>query len=349
MREIRSFRLWKMFFPVKYQVGTYSGSALNAVKYQFERNATVSAKGTRLWVAATVHNAVQEYRDFAAGQGTATPPTDLKIQISDLGSAGGGATPLFRVRTADGLVEAVVTTFALSKFGPAGVTTAVINAVIAILKRQVDVLYSYKYDNVGDLTSDAISELMYHELSHAATYPQAGNGWYSAFVDAEINEIVFNAFDGNFRPYGHGDTPNSPIIAVGEGWAYYYGNFIADLRYGTLAPDQLEQTGGFIAQQGNGTGHPHIDVVEAFNPNQGTDNFRWIPQGVFLDLSDSGADTFPNSTINDQVSGYTNQQMFQAIEFDVRSVQSYRDRLLVRNSFNQAANVQNLFQQYNYN
>ncbi len=50
----------------------------------------------------------------------------------------------------------------------------------------------------------------------------------------------------------------------------------------------------------------------------------------------------------DDVSGYTNQQIFNALQSDVRSIPAFRDRLLQQNGNNQAANVNLLFQQYGY-
>jgi hypothetical protein len=43
---------------------------------------------------------------------------------------------------------------------------------------------------------------------------------------------------------GTGTTNYSPIIAVGEGWAYHVGHFLSEQRYGTTATCRNEQPVG---------------------------------------------------------------------------------------------------------
>lgn len=85
----------------------------------------------------------------------------------------------------------------------------------------VDVTIGY---NTFDVTSrnDRMAELCYHEFTHAAYYNKVGNNLYGDFVQAEINELISN-FGNQFSPYGPGNTGNSPIIALGESWAYHMG------------------------------------------------------------------------------------------------------------------------------
>ena len=52
--------------------------------------------------------------------------------------------------------------------------------------------------------------------------------------------------------------------------------------------------------------------------------------------------------LNDGVFGFTNQQMFNALESDVKSIPAFRQRLLQQNGNNQATEVTNLFAQYGY-
>ncbi len=129
------------------------------------------------------------------------------------------------------------------------------------------------------------------------------------------------------------------------------GNFLSDRTYKSLVVCQTEQTGGISWCSTDGTVHPHIDVVENFNPNLLTDPFRWIPQGLFQDLRDNT----PNETIvnlrfvNDAVTGYTNAQMFSAFQNTIFTLQDYRLRLIQQNPTNPTSgNVTNLFFQYRY-
>ena len=115
-----------------------------------------------------------------------------------------------------------------------------------------------------------------------------------------------------------------------------------------MAVYQTKQTGGIEWCNTAGTGHPNINVVENFNPNLPTDPFRWIPQGLFQDLRDPANETNPPFSVNDNVSGYTNQQMFAAFQSNINTLQDYRLRLLQTTTNPTSASVINLFNQYHY-
>lgn len=92
--------------------------------------------------------------------------------------------------------------------------------------------------------------------------------------------------------------------------------------------------------------HPHLDVEESFNPNLASDPFKWIPQGLFYDLRDLSNE---NAPVIDQVSGFSNQQMFNAFQSTIFTLADYRAKLLQQNPTNQiSAFVTNLFNQYHY-
>ncbi len=121
--------------------------------------------------------------------------------------------------------------------------------------------------------------------------------------------------------------------------------FWAEQRYGVLGSCQFEQKGGFSYCRG-GSVHPHIDVLEAFDPNLAADPFRWIPKGLMQDLMDNTNET--GTPVIDQVSGYTNQQMYSAFQSNIYTLQDYRLKLLQTTSNSTSAFVTNLFAQYHY-
>ena len=99
------------------------------------------------------------------------------------------------------------------------------------------------------------------------------------------------------------------------------------------------------------TCHPHIDVEENFNPNLGTDPFKWVPQGLYQDLRDNT----PNETlanlnfVNDAVTGFTNAQMFAGFQSNIFTLQDYRVKLIQQNpTISTSGNITNLFLQYHY-
>ena len=110
------------------------------------------------------------------------------------------------------------------------------------------------------------------------------------------------------------------------------GHFLADQRYGIHA--YCEHEGGqqykYCPDLFN---HPNIDVLEYYVPSYSTDPFHWIPKGLMEDLMDNGEPTF-NTSVNDQVSGYTISQLFGALQSDVTSIPQYEARLLQQNPSN---------------
>ncbi|MEO7800627.1 MAG: hypothetical protein ABIR81_01435 [Ginsengibacter sp.] len=161
-----------------------------------------------------------------------------------------------------------------------------------------------------------------------------------------INEIISTfVTNTDFKPYGKGLSGNAPIIALGEGWAYYIGHFYADRTYGINSSCQREQKGGGLWCTADGTGHPHLDVEENFNPNLTVDNFEWIPQGLFHDLRDPTGETAP---VLDQVAGYTHAQLFNTFQSNIYNLQNYRLRLLQTTTNTTSSQVTALFSQYNY-
>ncbi len=335
VKGIKGIRIWQARFPVKYKVGTYSGVNLNTITPDpLTRNASTDSKGQRNWVAATVHNAVQQYRNLAASQGTGLPPSGIKILISNLGS-GDASTPM---------LSKIAVSTPYDYFGFVVGYNSIINGVAQVILGSVDLLFSYNFQNGGgSAQSDRIYETTFHELSHAAHFSKAGSITYNLFVTSVINEVISNIGNG-FAPYGNGSNSYSAIIALGEGWAFHYGHFLADLRYGSQASCQSEQIGGSTWC----SSRPHLDVLENYDPNLPSDRFRWIPKGLMLDLIDTNNETRPPQFVNDNVSGYTNQQIFNALESDVRSIPAFKDRLLQQNGNNQQNGVNILVQEYGY-
>jgi hypothetical protein len=218
---------------------------------------------------------------------------------------------------------------------------AAIAATIA--RTKVDMAVDYNPSSILNFTSDHLKETVYHEMSHASHYSKVGTNWYTQFVNAEIAEIVAHP-SGSLNPYGDGTSPsNSPIIALGEGWAYHMGHFLADQRYSVRGSCQTEQSGlsycpGFGAR-------PHIDVLEGFNPNLTFDPFRWIPKGLMEDIIDN---TPTETVVNDQVSGFTISQIFNALQSDITTLPQYKARFLLQNNNAQQVQINTLFTSYNY-
>jgi hypothetical protein len=80
IKGLRGARLWQMLMPVKINIGTYRGN-LNNITYNVDDNNDLRSRGARHWGAATAHNCVQEYHQFATVQGIGLPPQKTRILI----------------------------------------------------------------------------------------------------------------------------------------------------------------------------------------------------------------------------------------------------------------------------
>ena len=350
IRGIRGLRLWQSLYPVQNTLGVYSGTK-NHITYNYLQYAnSTKAKGNRYWVAATTNNAIIEHRDYAAQFGFSAAPTGLNVYITSWAMFEGlASTPLFAKRFIQTLPSSFISTQLVYWELSNNIITWYLAFFATVARARLDMAIDYHRADMTRFTSDFIKEDVYHECSHASQYVYSGNSWYGDFVSALLAEIV--AHPGNqdpLNPYGSGTTNNSPIIALGESWGYHIGHFVTDQRYGATAICQSEQDGGAVCCNTNFNGRPHIDVLEQFIPTLATDRFRWIPKGLMNDLMDNVGE--PGATfVNDQVFGYTIQQIFTALQSDVSTMAQYRARLLAQNPGNPTnVNVNALFASYGY-
>ncbi|HEY8935543.1 MAG TPA: hypothetical protein VIM65_10005 [Cyclobacteriaceae bacterium] len=345
IRGIRGARLWKMLLPLQHVFGPISGSEINTYQHKFVYYTGIKTLGNQLWNAATINNSVQEYKGYATQLGIGSIPSKLKIFVS-AGKrwSGSASTPMFAKRQVYDINVPFYKTYGVNY------SDIVVSQLGGVLAGELDLIVDYYYaynDESNAMTSDLQAETIYHELTHAAHYNKLGNTWYTEFVNAELTTAKLYS-GGNTSPYGTGNNSVSPIIALGEGWAYHMGHYMADMKYGVNGSCQSEDD-NFRCPDVAHNVHPHIDVLEKFDPTSSY-HFHWIPKGLMLDLMD---DT-PNEVVGntggkpDQVSGYTNQQCFNALQSDVKSIGDFKNRLLQQNNNNQQAQVNTLVQFYGY-
>lgn len=266
----------------------------------------------------------------------------FNVYITNWGSfAGSASTPLFNKRFDSNLPSSFVNTFLI------GLTSIPVSAVLGVITRvRLDMIIDYHVASTNAFSSDLIKQTIYHELSHASQYSQLGNTWYTNFVNAELNE-VYGYPSGPFSPYGPGQDGNSPIIALGEAWGYHMGYFLANQKYNVENINPTKGDFQVVVQQ-NGYIGTDLVALENFIPNLPADPFKWIPKGLMLDLMDNG-EPFPITQVNDNVSGYTIQQLFAAMQSDITTVAQYRARLVQQNPNNPTSNqISALFTSYNF-
>lgn len=340
VRGLFGVRLWNIVWPLKKNIGKYKGDLSNTL-YTFFRQEAVQTRGMQDWVGVTAFNKRTDYGGLAIQDDLPGVPAYMDLFITPL--TGSAAAPMFphRYPNNNELLSFFVQRFML------GVALFPQYALMLneVARSRVDLLYGYNRFH-ENLDSDDISEVMFHELSHAQHYNQVGNDWWHEFVLSELTETADNA-GTQFDPYGQGNTVRSPIIALGESWAYHYGRVLADRVYGiNFSSNQVEQ--GQTYTNGNPVAglSSHLNLLEDFDPVfRPNDPFRWIPQGIYYDMFDIRNENFP---VFDQVSNYTNQQFFNALDADIFTLQNYRIRLLQENGNNQQNEVTQLFTNYGY-
>lgn len=92
------------------------------------------------------------------------------------------------------------------------------------------------------------------------------------------------------------------------------------------------------------------NFLEKFNPNRplNLDPNRWLAKGLFYDMIDQIGNEPTESSIVDNVSGFTNQQFYQALQNDVNSMSDYKAKFLQQNNFSQQTQINDLFNQYGF-
>ena len=353
--KVRGVRLWQMLFPVKKRLGVFGKGEMANIVFVFAKPADGSAHNKDLpyWVAATTHNSLLEFRDYATEFGVGLPPERLKILISNWGGgfSATGIAPMFNKCPGD--FTAGQSEFFIAKASILTLFGLPTTLVITVLKNQVDVIINYQAPNadyVCRLNTVWINQLAYHEFGHAAHYNQAGSGFWLQYRNAIANELT-KLNQTEFHPYGTGnDQNNAPILATGEMWGNHCEYIFANRKYGVMNGITTRMQSAEFSNPTNSGLSCFFDAIENFNPNNTGEKWSWIPQGLPYDLNDNRNEQilggFPN--INDAVNSYTNQQIFNALQSDVRSIPAFRNRLLLQNNNNQAANVNLLFNQYGY-
>ena len=336
----------RALYPTKLGIGIYSGN-LNNIPYVFQRGNDVRTKRYRCWWAAQLMNAQLEYNEMAATQTIGQLSFGrFRVALTSFSFlSGGGATPMNSHRVFSGFPTADYIKYYFAN-PITSIGTLFYNALNnGILFRFMDMGLGYNTANLW--TSNQVKDLMYHEMTHAAHFVKVSEFWWNDFVYSESYTITKHVFSPQNQPYGLGDDGTiSNIISLGESWAEHVAQVFCDIRYSAVT--------SFKAKQGINYSNnipvfgisSHLNALEDYDPiNRPNDPFRWIPEGIYYDLFDVRNENIP---VFDAVSNYTNQQFFQSLDPDVKSMPQYRNRLLQENGNNQQNQVIQLFLNYGY-
>lgn len=311
--------LWEWTTTVKDFVGCLDGPDFNNISVNYHMWNEQGSQGHRYWGAATVNNAVHEFHDFANQDGINPPPDDLDIYIgknTTYGYALMSAQSVISITSGTVLAAA---TFWTGPFAPiiGGISMGIMQAILPDI-----------HIGINFLSSDRQKALAYHELAHASHFSQVGSIFWEQLVLAEI------------FANGHGDqnSDNADLIAVCESWAGHIGNSYAHRKYPTNAVTSIASTWEFREERRWNESENHI------------------PVGLYHDLADMG--TEPEScnidgsdctVVSDNVSDFTNDQMFSCLTHTTTAISSFQTCLIenhLSSTTNSVAQVNALFDSY---
>lgn len=344
--KVRGIRLWNMLLPNRVRMGVINGQDIPQFRYVFNKPADGSASNRNLanWACATTHNSIIEFKEYSSEFGLPHPPGNLKVIVTNWGFMNeAGSAPMWNKRFLDlndPLKKLFIPFLAQQQYIAAGVA-----AFLSTLKGQMDLIIGYaSSDYKCRLRSSQLRNLVYHELGHAQHFSQVGPDFWHQYAD-EITRNLISTFFSD--PYGPGDDP---IIGVSEMWGSFVENWYGERHYkngGSSAFFVRVNGKDYYATIPFNIGlNPNFTALEMFNPEDNGDFYRWIPTGLPYDLWDNRNDN--GEPVLDFVSGFSIQQIFRALQNDVRSVQDFRQKLLQQNSNLQFSQVNDLFKQYGY-
>lgn len=312
---------WQWLTTVKDYVGQVSGPNFNNIQVRYNMYENQATQAHRFWGAATVNNALHEFHEYAIADGINTPPDGLDIHIGPYNGYGYAIMSVQNeLSAAAGAAMGVASSFFAGPFAP----------VIAVLGWAGTLIYLPDvHIGVDSRESDDLKSLAYHEFAHASHYASVGREYWRKMVTATI------------FANGHGtqDSGNAELIAVVESWAEYIGGHVyVDRTYGSNFStirswdNQLERTW-----------------------NERTNH---IPIGLFRDLADVGEPTIGTSggitvtacnqrepgctAIDDNVSGFTNAQLFSCLSPVTSTLGAYEECLIDNHLSSTPANLTQL-------
>ena len=344
--KVRGVRLWNMLLPNRVRMGVINGQDIPQFRYVFNKPTDGSASNRNLanWACATTHNSIIEFKEYSSEFGLPQPPGNLKVIVTNWGfMRGAGSAPMWNKRVIDlndPLKKLFITFLAQQHYITAGVA-----AFFSTLKSQMDLIIGYaSSDYTCRLRSSELRNLVFHELGHAQHFSEVGHVFWNQYADEITRNLISSGFSD---PYGSGDDP---IIGVSEMWGSFVENWYGERHYknGGSSVFFVEKNGkDYYATIPFAIGlNPNFNALELFNPTDVRDSYRWIPSGLPYDLWDNRNDD--TNPVIDLVSGFSIQQIFRALQSDVRSVPTFRQKLLQQNSNLQFSQVNDLFKQYGY-
>lgn len=314
--------------PVKQNLGQFGG-AVNDI--QIRHNRFPANAGDRMermfWFASTANNAAFEYDFYADQEGMGRAANNLEVLLAN--TSNDASAPMLSHLLDDprigftvvagiaigGGVQSSFTNFwtqlvpGVGTILPAAGSVAYYAVAGYLVANLPDVVYSYGADGTGFPLSDRVKQTFFHEYAHTAQYEGLTNDPNMYWL-GNVIQIISNAAQyGQTLSYGLRNGPHYERTDIIEAWANHIGLFMADLHYDELHSFSTPADENKWIYDGNNRGEIHIPDL--------TSTGNWIPWGLMWDLFDDAAHnnsplSIPDG-VNDQVTGLTNAQLFNAV------------------------------------
>jgi hypothetical protein len=310
--------LWGYSFPRRAYIGHFWGPNYNDIPIKFDFTNDIGSWNFRNWVASTVNNSVFEFGGFVSGQSISrTPPGNLKILITPWGEGNVGAAPMLDKM---GIVQQFIlfstaNSIFAGLFGVVG--QVLLPPAVQLWLEVVAPDISLNLNNEGQVNSDDIRELFYHELAHAQHFSQVGSNYW-------LKNIGYTILHNG---YGDGTDANAGRCSVIESWGFQIGPSAAHLRYG-----------GNNSNIGNPFTNTYRSILErslAWTTPVSSTGVLGVPHIPFAwewDLQDNNGanpiNEIENGLVTDRVTGFTNAQIFSTMTSDMESMTQMKAALL---------------------
>ncbi|NQW42233.1 MAG: hypothetical protein HQ463_02210 [Bacteroidetes bacterium] len=192
------------------------------------------------------------------------------------------------------------------------------------MKNQHSTQHTAHTSVLANRQSDVIANVLYHEFAHSSHYSKVGNTFWFNYV----SYVILNG------GYGNASTTGSERIEVSEGWADYVGYEFAHARYGLQHSDMNNRTNTWQVR------------IENFAAKPVSGNFPFDAGGTMFDMTENGEPFF--TLIRDEVQTYTMNEIFNALQPNVTSVQDFHQVVLAQNLNKEILAVNFLFSDYGF-
>jgi hypothetical protein len=307
---------------MKKNIGTYKGSDLRNLNYEFQKGSTSKKRKTRNWIASVALNTTTETQGFLSANNLIQLPQHFYIYLAEVWDQTETAQYEFIRRSGFDLNSSVVLNWTTSNVN--SITTSKVTINVAI---QLGLRYLYQ---VNEASNDGFN--MY-------------NGYWNS-VNYVKDQFNYNHWPYEFTPFGNGvpDQGYYPdIVAMWQSFAQHLGHTIADRVFGwgeytfALQGTTWYSSGGISSSS---------KYLEGFDPSIGVpyDYFNWIPVGLINDLMDNIPDAAP---VVDNVSGFTYSEIQSVYYLEPDLMSSFK--IALKNiKPSQATAIDQLFASYGY-